>query len=302
MYYFNPSFVSPYSKKGRRNRMADCTKQFNDFIGNINLTDTQIETLRKNRDALRSKISNYFSENNLKQPDFCWQGSFSMGTTIKDPDANYDLDDGIYLNHLSDNKEDWPSAEDMHDLIVDSVKNHTSKNIQNKRKCVRVQYADNHHIDLAIYGKNDEKYYLAVKGDLQWEENSAKSFKEWFDDKRKLYGDDFIDIIKILKKWAKKQDYKDITGFYITILAGNNFAPNTRIDLCLKNTIENILSDLKWNYKITRPVEPKINLTEEKYKTTDEFNEKFIVPFETILAVSEKAINETSLASATKLR
>ena len=136
---------------------------------------------------MRSKISNYFSENNLKQPDFCWQGSFSMGTTIKDPDANYDLDDGIYLNHLSDNKEDWPSAEDMHDLIVDSVKNHTSKNIQNKRKCVRVQYADNHHIDLAIYGKNDDKYYLAVKGDLQWEENSAKSFIDFFLPRAVLY-------------------------------------------------------------------------------------------------------------------
>ena len=213
--------------------MADCSKQFKEFLNKIELSDSQIENLRTNREGLRSDIRKYFKENGLVQPDFCWQGSFSMGTIIKDPNNEYDFDDGVYLNHLPDSKEDWPTTERIHELIVNAVDGHTSKKIENKKKCIRVPYSDNHHVDLAIYGQYDNQYYLAVKGETQWEENNAKTFKEWFDSKKSIYGTDFVNVICTLKKWAKIQDYKNISGFYITILVGNNFVSNERFDLCL---------------------------------------------------------------------
>ena len=213
--------------------MADCSKQFKEFLNKIELSDSQIENLRTNREGLRSDIRKYFKENGLVQPDFCWQGSFSMGTIIKDPNNEYDFDDGVYLNHLPDSKEDWPTTERIHELIVNAVDGHTSKKIENKKKCIRVPYSDNHHVDLAIYGQYDNQYYLAVKGETQWEENNAKTFKEWFDSKKSIYGTDFVNVICTLKKWAKIQDYKNISGFYITILVVNNFFSNERFDIAL---------------------------------------------------------------------
>ena len=279
--------------------MADCTKQFKKFFENIELTDSQVETLKTNREGLRNTIRKYFSDNALQQPDFCWQGSFSMGTTIKDPDNEYDFDDGVYLNNLPEDKDKWPKTEFVHEYIFNAVKNQSAAGAIDKKKCVRVPYSDNHHVDLAIYGKAKDTYFLAVKGDTQWEENNAKLFKEWFDIKKKDYGDDFVKAIRAIKKWAKVQGYSQFSGFYITILIGNNFSPNQRFDLCMKETLENILNDLRLNYKIVRPVKPMKNLTEEKYQTNAEFNEVFIKPLESFLEIVKSSVNSTSLEEAT---
>jgi hypothetical protein len=249
---------------------------------------------------LRNTIKKYFSDNDLKQSDFCWQGSFSMGTTIKDSDNEYNFDDGVYLNNLPEDKDEWPKTEEMHKLIFEAVKNQTSKGAKDKKKCVRVPYSDNHHVDWAIYGQAEDTYFLAVKGDTQWEENNAKLFKEWFDSKKKIYGADFVKAIRTVKKWAKVQDYSQFSGFYITILIGNNFSANQRFDLCMKDTLENIVSDLSLNYKIVRPIKPMKNLTEEKYKTNAEFEANFIKPMQSFLEVAKSAVNTESLEEATK--
>ena len=83
--------------------MANNNEQFKAFHDVIKMTSAKKETLRTNRDALRSRIRNYFKKNHSDyiQPKFCWQGSFAMDTIlnpIKDEDGlgAYDLDDGIY--------------------------------------------------------------------------------------------------------------------------------------------------------------------------------------------------------------
>lgn len=280
--------------------MADCSNQFSKLLGNISLTDTEETTLRKNRDALRERIKSYFSSRNLNQPTFCGQGSFSMRTTIREPNNEYDIDDGLYLNHLPADKKDWPNTEDIHKLVVDSVDGHTDKKIEDKNKCVRVPYSDGHHVDLAIYGEYNQKHYLAVKGNTQWEENSAKAFKDWFDSKKSVLDDNYVKIIKIIKKWSQKQDFlDDITGFLITILVGNNFCSDSRIDKCLSFTLTNIVNDLKRSKQIVRPVSPNKNLT-EKY-SDDEFEKKFIKPFEYFKIQAEKAVSELNISRATEI-
>lgn len=280
--------------------MADCSKQFINFFENITLTDKEENTLRQNRDSLRKKIGSYFSDQGLKQPTFCGQGSFSMKTTIREDNNEYDIDDGVYLTHLPDNKNEWPKTEEIHKLIINSVDNHTNQEIKDKNKCVRVPYSDGHHVDLAIYGECNQKYYLSVKGDTQWEENSAKSFKDWFDSNKVKYGNDFVNIIKAIKKWSQKQDFKnEITGFIITILVGENFYKNERIDNTLYSTLTNIVSDLKNNKKILRPVMPYKNLT-EKYDC-NEFEKKFINRFEEFELEAKKALSATDISEATSI-
>ncbi len=55
---------------------------------------------------MRDKIKKYFSEElDVKKPKFYGQGSYMMNTTVTPIDGEYDIDDGIYLEHLKDTDE-----------------------------------------------------------------------------------------------------------------------------------------------------------------------------------------------------
>jgi hypothetical protein len=244
--------------------MADCNNEFSQFLDKIQLGKTKIENLRTSRDALRERIKTYYKEKNENMPDFLGQGSFKAHTCINQKDEDYDIDDGVYLNHLPENKADWPKTETFHDEIMEAVKGHTDLPPKDKTACVRVQYKKEYHVDLAIYGEFEGKVYLARKGNDQWEENSPKLFTEWILGKVKSQGEQLRNLIKYIKKWAYYNGWIDsISGFFITILVGNYFSQAAeRDDLALYNTLVNITDYLRINRKIIRPVVPMKNMTE----------------------------------------
>ena len=244
--------------------MANCHDEFSQFLEKIQLGKTKIENLRTSRNALRERIKTYYKEIDENIPDFVGQGSFKAHTCINQKDEDYDIDDGVYLNHLPENKNDWPKTETLHDEIMKAVKGHTDQPPKDKTACVRVQYRKEYHVDLAIYGEFDEKIYLARKGNEQWEENNPKIFTEWVQGKVKSNGEQLRNLIKYVKKWAYYNGWIDsISGFFITILVGNHFSSAAeRDDLALYNTLVNITDYLRINRKIIRPVVPMKNMTE----------------------------------------
>jgi len=244
--------------------MADCNNEFSQFMEKIQLGKTKIENLRTSRDALRERIKTYYKDKNKNIPDFVGHGSFKAHTCINQKDEDYDIDDGVYLNHLPGNKADWPKTETFHDEIMEAVKGHTDLPPKDKTSCVRVQYKKEYHVDLAIYGEFEKKVYLARKGNEQWEENNPKLFTEWILGKVKSYGEQLRNVIKYIKKWAYYNGWNDsISGFFITILVGNQFSPAAeRDDLALYNTLVNITDYLRINRKIIRPVTPMKDMTE----------------------------------------
>lgn len=278
--------------------MADCHIEFQELLEKISLSKTKINNLRRGRDALRSKIKIYFQEKELMVPDFCWQGSFSMKTTIVQSGEDYDLDDGIYLTHLPESKSDWPTTEEIHNQIIKAVDGHTETKPKDKASCIRIQYKNEFHIDLAIYSEYNDKIFLAKRGDIQWEENNPKLFKEWFETKLKKYLEQFRSVCKYIKKWAYYNGYNDITGFLITILVGNNFYPyENRDDKSLSLTLCNIVGNIESQRAIIRPVPPYKNMLAEL--TEDEIN-SFIHNFAIFSGQASLAV-ENDKDSATKI-
>lgn len=84
------------------------------FDNEIKLSTSKCNKLKTSRNALRTDIKEWFSENDKKQPKFCWQGSFAMKTTVNPISDDYDLDDGVYLQGYSDNEDEWPSTTSVH--------------------------------------------------------------------------------------------------------------------------------------------------------------------------------------------
>ena len=244
--------------------MANCNAEFLTFLDTIKLSKNKVSYLRRSRDAIRERIINYYKEKELVQPEFCGQGSFKVKTGINQSDEDYDIDDGVYLKHLPEKKEDWPKTETVHKEIYEAVNGHTDTPPEDKKSCIRVQYKREYHVDLAIYVEKDSKIYLARNGTDQWEENSPKLFTAWFYEKLDMHGEQFRSVCKYIKKWSYNKGWVDsISGFLITILTGDHFYGSlARDDIALSETLKRIVSYLEFNRTIIRPVEPKKEMTE----------------------------------------
>jgi hypothetical protein len=269
--------------------MADCGKEFTQFLDAIQLGKSKIEHLRTSRNALRDRITAYYKDKKKNIPNFLGQGSFKAHTCINQSDEDYDIDDGVYLQHLPEDKDDWPKTETFHSEIMEAVKDHTDLPLKDKHACVRVQFKKEYHVDLSIYGEFEDKIYLARKGAEQWEENSPRLFTEWVLSKVGTHGEQLRNIIKYIKKWSYYNGWiESISGFLITILVGDHFSGYPeRDDLALFYTLTNITSYLKNDRKIIRPVEPRKDMTGS---FTEKDMDNMISHFEDFKDGTEKAV------------
>jgi len=280
--------------------MANCDSLFKKFYSKIILTESKQEDLRSAREALRSRIRVYFkNELNEAVPFFHGQGSFYMKTIINPlPGKKYDIDDGVYLQNLPSRKLDWPAAQAAHNRIYDAVKGHTEEDPIDKGPCIRVVYAADYHVDLAIYGMSDKKAYLAEKNEGKWIESDPKAFADWFNGKITSNGEQLRRIICYLKAWADNQSSKMLKGVVFTISAVNNFENSPFDDECLVKTATKMSSALKKERQIKKPVFPYENLLA---KWTKEELDSFISKLDIFILHGVNALAEKDKSKATKI-
>lgn len=288
--------------------MANNHEQFIAFNDTIAITKSKKDTLTGNRKALREVIRKYFKENKPDEikPTFRSQGSFVMKTTVnpipqwseedKKNLYKYDVDDGVYFIGEDDDRK---SVNTYHNWIYDAVKDHTDKGAEDKTTCVRVVYADGHHIDLPIYFKikgNNTIPELAHKS-KGWIDSDPKEFFEWFnnrvDDKQQLRR-----IVRYLKAWCDYRNNQNASikmpsGFIMTILASNNISYDDRDDIALKETLENIQNSINKDYggkfECKRPTTPKGEDLFANYSDTKRDN--FLNQLSNFVTSAQQAIN-----------
>lgn len=176
--------------------MANLHKEFTKFHDQVALTSGKKESLRKSRNAIRDRIRKYFSYAlKVASPKFHGQGSYAMGTTVNPLDGEFDIDDGVYLQHLDDNDDsEWPTPETVHRWLVNATNGHTNEKPIDKRACVRVRYASQYyHVDLPSYAKLNSKYMLAEKGAKGWHRSDPKALTDWFKEQVKRKANNFAE-------------------------------------------------------------------------------------------------------------
>lgn len=241
--------------------MLNLNVLFVEFNDNLTLKKKYKDLVTTGRDALRNKIGSKFEENDRKKPKYYMQGSYAMHTAINpQEDEEFDLDDGIYLQGYSVDKDTWPVTTTVHDWVKKAVDKHTSNAPIDKKTCIRVVYEEKYHIDLPIYimGEDDQKRecaYLAHKS-KGWIESDPKAFKEWFQKCVNDNGQVIRHMVKFLKAWKAYKDV-DIPGMAITILVCNNYSITAdREDITLLDTVTNILDSLDTKFECYKPVTP----------------------------------------------
>lgn len=280
--------------------MANCNDLFQKFLSEITISSSKSENLKRGKDSIEEEIKNYFTETmDYKQPDFFLQGSYVLKILINplNPEDEYDLDDGIHLQHLSDEISEWPNPQSLGNLIINAVEELTETPPEKKPNCVRIIYANDYHIDLPIYCENNGIIYLASLKKNKWIKSDPKTFKDWFYNRLEKY-EQMRSCIKYLKAW---KDFRDceLKGIQITVLVGwNHYAIQDRDDESILQTIENILSYLKTYRAIYNPVDPEENMISN---WNDSKIDAVIENIENFHSRAAKAVTEHSKIASSKI-
>ncbi len=273
--------------------MADCHNLFLDYNGELNINKSKKDLLKDSKEALREKIRKYFAKNHPEyKPQFFIQGSYKMGTMIRTKDDECDLDDGVYFLRKPD-----VTATTLQKWVYDAVEGHTAGGQQSRKKCVRVIYANDYHIDLPVYYQlegDNEHPFLAVKNE-GWEESDPKEFIDWF---RDVKTDQMVRISRYFKGWSDHKRNNMPSGLAMAVLAEKNLVENDRDDVAIRDTLENIRKSLKEKWECVMPTTPKDDLF-AKYDET--FKNNFFAALDEFIADANEAIMEDCQEKASKL-
>jgi hypothetical protein len=283
--------------------MSNCHNLFTSFHEKIYLHPDKKKSLRASRGAIRSKIKKYFKDElGLAEPKFYGQGSYMMNTMVTPIDGEYDIDDGIYLDHLNDaDEEDWATPTTVHSWIVNATQEHTSTAPVDKNTCVRVIYKNQYHVDLPIYVKKTDEHPKLAHKSKGWIDSDPKELTKWFNDEVKSKGDQLKRIVRYLKAWKDKNDgdTKLPSGMFLTILAANHFVTDhpDEDDAALAATAKAIYNALSDSFALTRPVFPSEELLAD---WSDSRRDNFLNKLANLNKKAEEALEDQDKTKASK--
>lgn len=247
--------------------MANLHDAFDKFHRCISLTPDNKVALQITREAIRECIRKYFRDTLGQQiPVFRGQGSYAINTLVNPIDGEFDLDDGVYLQHL-DNRDDrkWPSGATVRQWIVSAVEGHGRGKVVEKNTCVRVRYPGLYHVDLPVYGILNGRCMLAPKGEDQWRYSDPLALIQWIKTNVALYGEQLLRIIRFLKAWADFQSSqlgKMPSGLMMTVLATRHFQDHARDDIAMTYTLQVISKAVTRFFYVPNPVDINEELTD----------------------------------------
>jgi hypothetical protein len=280
--------------------MANCNKLFLDFENELNVRSAKKSKLSKSKNDIRDRISKSFKENHEGyNPTFYIQGSKKLGTMIRTKDDECDLDDGVYFL-----REKGVTGTTLQKWVKEAVDDATATPTQHRKKCIRVIYKGDYHIDLPVYyfPENSNHPLLAIK-DNSLEESDPKDFVDWFQEKKDEDGQ-LIRTIKYLKSWCDHKRNKMPSGLAMTVLAEGNIKSNDRDDICLSETLKQIKSAIDDRESFIdkfKCVMPTVPFDDLFLDYDDNRKTNFLENLDSIIEDADKAIEEPNQLKSSKL-
>lgn len=274
--------------------MANCNKLFLDFDVNLNIPKAKKDKLKVSKEEIRTKIRNYFKTNHPDyKPEFYIQGSYKVGTTILTKDNECDLDDGVYFK-----REQGVSGTTLQTWVKNAVDGHTTTPPEHRKKCIRVIFKAEYHIDIPVYYFPDDAEHplLAIKNE-DCSESDPKEFVDWYKEEIKNTPQ-VLRISRYLKAWGDHKRDKMPSGLAMSILAANNIQKNDRDDIALRDTLEKIKEVLDSSFECIVPATPNDDLFGEYDQARED---KFMNNLDSFIADANKAIDEKNQLKASKL-
>lgn len=242
--------------------MRDCSKDVARYHDDkVRLSAEQTDRLRRRRDSNETRVSQGLEDAGDPKPQkFVLQGSFSMRTTIQEPNNDYDIDNGVVFSKesLQGARGADKGAREARDMVRDAVDDGSFKRSPEvKANCVRVYYDDGPHVDIPVYRESGVGYELAG---ANWKVSDPEGVNEWF--KQSLDGEtvewrkQVRQIIMLIKSLcARRPSYALPSGFVITVLVLERYQSyDERLDRALRDAIVAIRDRLNGDLHVRHPV------------------------------------------------
>jgi hypothetical protein len=231
--------------------MANLHGQFLNFDEKLNITTSKQQKLKISERNIKNNIKKYFLNHPNLKFSMVRQGSYSLGTMIRNKSDYCDIDFGLRFfpfPNLTPNT--------LQKYVKEALTNINQSLPVCKNKCIRIKYKGDYHLDITIYGLKgfNQTPFLATRNG--WEESDPSKLKKWFDGKGNNNLPQLRRIVKYIKAWSDFKGKGLLKGIVITILVAECFVPNKRDDLALKETVKKIFYRLKGNWVCKRPVYP----------------------------------------------
>ena len=253
--------------------MFNCAKDVRAYHDqDINLPRAEQEKMRDRRNANRGRLRKGLAKAGKPAPlEFVKQGSYAMRTMIRDPDNDYDIDDGVYFRteDLVGERGAEMTPLQARRMVRDAVDDGKFKLAPEVRSnCVRVLYKPGYHVDLPVYRRvvtpgfffGDVIHY-ELAASSGWMRSDARDVSKWYEDARarSADGQQLRRINRALKKYARSRPSWRagiLSGFGISVLAVERFRHNGREDCALYDTMVAIRDRLVWDLRVAHPVTP----------------------------------------------
>ena len=237
------------------------------YINNVILTVEKIKELKEKKDLnitrLKEGLIEYNLENktNYKIDEIVIQGSIAMGTAVSADEKKYDIDIGIVMD-----KTTLPNGTLSAKKIISESLKKKCYNMKNNPdptgNSITIEYKEGYHLDFALYGKEDKKYYHC--GATSWDERNPKAISWWFNNQNQKYNNRLQMMTKFLKFFCKQDsDWIMPGGLIISVLVDEAIKKedlSLSYDVLLKNIVNSIIKRLRYDMSVYNPVDLSKNL------------------------------------------
>lgn len=186
--------------QGRLDRLQDRVHAIDDFLATSSIRDIYIDVIPA--------------------------GSWAHRTIIKPVDTNDTFDADVLL--LVDEQTDWDAKEYLDEVHRAFRGSGTYKNmvgVEPKTRCVRVDYADDFHIDVVPYMERHSENYITNRVDPpdtgSFELSNPEGFTEWVDERQRLTNNHFIKVVRLIKYLRDYKNTFSCKSIILKTLLGN---------------------------------------------------------------------------------
>ncbi|MBP1309012.1 hypothetical protein JOD82_002032 [Paenibacillus sp. 1182] len=186
------------------------------------------------------------------------QGSVAMSTVVQNEENDYDIDVAIVFD-----KSNLPEGTTKtKNVIVNALKRKCSQfNVEPEAKtnCVRIVYAENYHIDFAIYRRftDENGEYKYEHCGSEWRERNPRAITKWFLDQNKDKDYKLREIVRLMKMFSKSRSgWANMPGGLIqSVLADEKFQSYDRTDERFYYTMVSIRDRLAVDKEVYNPTD-----------------------------------------------
>lgn len=196
------------------------TAHFDAFLKNeVNLSQARLDQLDQRVTAVDSFLSSGSDEVARRFVQTIPQGSYAHRTIINPVDDNDEFDADVLLELTEE--PDWAPSDYIEELYkVFRSSSRYRGMVSRHARCVKVDYANEFHIDVVPYVERHSEHYIANRDTDEFELTNPEGFNAWLDQQNQTTGGKLIKVVRLLKYLRDYKNTFSVKSVILNILVG----------------------------------------------------------------------------------